>query len=113
MSKKRGHLKTFKEYFNLAAFAFIPVAIIEFIVGFFLQYSLFIYFAILIQLGVFILYAFRINSEVKQTTVYKAATPYNQTLSVDTADVQEEKVVNEQKDEVVEELDDNSPNLIG
>lgn len=114
MSKKRGNLKTFKEYFNLAAFAFIPVAIIEFIVGFFLQYSLFIYFGVLLQLGVFILYAFRINSEVKQTTVYKAATPYNQTLSVDTTEVQEENVVvTESKDEVVEELDDDKPNLIG
>ncbi len=114
MSRKRGNLKTFKEYFNLAAFAFIPVALIEFILGFFIQYTIFIYFAIILQLAVFILYAFRINSEVKQTTVYKAATPYNQTLSVDTAEVEEEKVVvTETEEEVIEELDDDKPNLIG
>ena len=114
MSKNKGNLKTFKEYFNLAAFAFIPVALIEFILGFFIQYSIFIYFGIILQLAVFIIYAFRINSEVKETTIYKTATPYNQTLSVDTSEeAQETVVVTETKDEVVEELEDDSPNLIG
>lgn len=113
MSRKRGNLKTFKEYYNLAAFAFIPVALVEFIVGFFIQYSLFVYIGVILQLAVFILYAFRINSEVKETVVHKVATPYNQTLSVDTTEVVENVVVTETQDEVIEEIEDDSPNLIG
>ena len=108
-----GNLKTFKEYYNLAAFAFIPVALVEFIVGFFIQYSLFVYIGVILQLAVFILYAFRINSEVKETVVHKVATPYNQTLSVDTTEVVENVVVTETQDEVIEEIEDDSPNLIG
>ena len=101
VSKRNGNMKTFKEYFNLAALVYIPISIVEFIVGFFVQYSLFAYFAMAVYLAYYIIAAYRINTEKQETQVY---TQNNTTLSVETP---VEKVIDSTTDE------DEQPNLIG
>ena len=106
-SCQKGNLKLFKEYFNVCAISFIPVAIFEFILGFFLQYTVFIYFLIVLQIGVYIFYLYRINTQKisdEGPTIIS-----NQTLSVeDSSVVKEEKV-----EEVKEVKEEENPNMIG
>ena len=106
ISRRKGNLKLFKEYFNVAAISFIPVALFEFILGFFLQYSIFIFFLVVLQIGVYIFYIYRINTyrEVEDTPIVQS----NQTLSVEEAPVVKEETSTETKKE-----DEETPNMIG
>ena len=105
ISRKRGNLKLFKEYFNVAAISFIPVALLEFILGFFLQYTIFIYFLVVLQIGVYIFYIYRINTH--KIVEEAPSVVSNQTLNVENSTVVEETKPQEEKTE------EENPNMIG
>lgn len=111
MSRKRGNLKSFKEYFNLAAFASIPVAILSFIIGFFFQYTTYVYFLVVVQLGFYIFAAFRVNT--MQETFYETSST-GTTLTIDTTIPTIEKSEEEAPNEQTNDNDDlDTPNYIG
>ena len=61
-------------------------------------------------MGVYILYVFRINTEVKESKTYSSKPMYNNgTLSVENTNVEEDTTENENSSE----YEDENPNLIG
>lgn len=115
MSRKKGVLKTFKEYFNLAALTYVLPAVVCFILGFFFQYTQFVYFTLLFQLGFYILAAYRINT-LPQETYYANTANYNgtnKTLTVDSSTSENAETPVEHNEKQDEQKDDDTPNLIG
>lgn len=121
MSKKKGVLKTFKEYFNLAALTYVLPSVICFILGFFIQYIQFVYFTLLFQLGFYIVAAYRINTmpqdgyrTTPKTYINGKESGYG-TLTLDSNndnDLNNESNQEEIKEEN-QEIEDDSSNLIG
>lgn len=116
MSRKRGVMKTFKEYFNLAAFAAILPTIVCFILGFFVQYTQFIFYTIIIQLGFYIFAAYRVNTMKNVSTSTQTTTD---TLVVEDGNVidtsTDKTIVEKAKVEETNDKDDDidTPNYIG
>lgn len=116
MSKKKGVLKTFKEYFNLAALTYVLPAVICFILGFFVQYTQFVYFTLLFQLGFFIIAAYRINTLPQDAygtstkTYINGQESSNGTLTIDSNTTEE---IVEETNETNDENNDDTTNLIG
>ncbi len=113
MSRKKGVLKTFKEYFNLAALTYVLPAVLCFILGFFFQYTQFVYFTLLFQLGFFILAAYRINTMPQETYTSGGTNSSNRTLTIDSTTDTGEKVESKEEEMVEESKDNDSANLIG
>lgn len=83
--KRGGVLKKFKEYYNIAAIAFVPTSIIIFLLGFFISYTeaFIIYFPV--QALFYIFCIFRINVELNPEDETKPTTPILKKDIIDTS----------------------------